>query len=128
MSNIELYWTNKDNNNTNITKLCSNISWEESTDSHVMKLTFSLPDTNEKYIEHYMIEAGDKIRLLHDNSLCYVFVVEEVERSYPNRNVTAVDFAYYIENNDVTIQFINMGASDCIIKLCNTLGIGIDEI
>ena len=128
MSNIELYWTDKDNNNTNITKLCSNISWEESADSHVMKLTFSLPDTNEKYIEHYMIEAGDKIRLLHDNSLFYVFVVEEVERSYPNRNVTAVDFAYYIENNDVTIQFINMGASDCIIKLCNTLGIGIDEI
>ena len=47
MSNIELYWTDKDNNNTNITKLCSNISWEESADSHVMKLTFSLPDTNE---------------------------------------------------------------------------------
>lgn len=64
MSNIELYWTDKDNNNTNITKLCSNISWEESADSHVMKLTFSLPDTNEKYIEHYMIEAGDKIRTL----------------------------------------------------------------
>lgn len=128
MAEIQLWWTDQKGKNTNITKLCNNICWEESTDSHVMKLSFSVPDTNEKYIEHYDIEAGDKIKLYHGNNLCYVFIVEEAERSYPVRNIGAVDFAYYIENNDITIQFSKISAKDAITKLCNTLGIGIDSI
>lgn len=126
---ISLYWTDKNNVKTDITKLAGSLKWSESTDSHTMELSFSIPDTNERYLEHYLIEAGDKIQLLYNNEVKYCFVVIEAERDYPQRNITAKDFCWYLERNeDIVIQFIDVSCKKACEMVCNELGITIDSI
>ncbi len=125
---ILIYWTDKNNEKKDITKVCNNLKWKEDSDSHTMELTFNVPDTNERYIEHYKIEAGDRIQLLYNKKVKYCFIVTTVDRQYPNRNITAKDFCFYIEKNDVVIQFSGISVKKACEKLCNQLGITIDEI
>lgn len=125
---ILLYRTDKNNVNTDITKLCNDIKWIESSGENTMELTFNVPDTNEKYIEHYMIEAGDKIQLLYNNEIKYVFVVTEVEREYPFRKVSAKDFCWYLEKNEIIIQFIGVSIKKAVEMICAKLGITPGEI
>lgn len=126
---ILIYWTDKDNVKTDITKVVSELKWSESEDNHTMEINFSLPDTNERYVEHYLIEAGDKVQLLYNGETLYSFEVTEVERNFPRRSVTGKDFCWYIEKNEgVVIQFANVSCTKAIETLCAELGIAVGEI
>lgn len=125
---ISLYWTDKNNVKTDITKLAGALKWNESTASHTVELSFNVPDVNEMYLEHYLIEAGDKLQLLYNNVVKHCLVVIDAERDYPKRSITAKDFAWYFERNDIVIQFTGVSCKKACEMVCNELGIAIDSI
>lgn len=129
---VELWW-HSDDESTDITALAGELEWSESNDRHSMKLGFKLPDTNEEYLPHYTIAAGDKIELIYKSELTgdttvYCFVVTDVKREKPERSITAYDFCWYVEKNNVIIQFENISVKSAIEKLCGKLGIAVGEI
>ena len=126
---ISLYWTDRNSVKTDITKFVSNMKWSESSDRHTMELSFTVPDVNERYLEHYTIEAGDKLQLLYNNEVKYCFVVIEAERDYPKRSITAKDFCWYLERNeDIIIQFLGISCKKACELVCNELGVSVDSI
>lgn len=125
---ISIFWTSTEGKSVDITKLCEEIEWSESNSSHTMELSFMLPDTDEAYLEHLTVTAGDKLQLLYNGKTMYCFIVTQVGRTYPKRSVKAVDFCFYIENNEVVIQFRGQSVKKCCEELCSMLGISKYEI
>ena len=127
----KVYWTDGNNETKEITDVIRGLSWGESSGGHTMESSFSLPDANARYLQHYQIAAGDKIMLVWESydgkyDREYYFVVVEAERNYPERNVRCKDFAYYLEKNEVIIQFKGESGADAIKAVCNKLGIEVE--
>lgn len=128
---IRVYWTDKNNETIEITKVVRGLNWGENTGSHAMECGFSVPDSNERYLEHYAIEAGDKIRIKYESydgkyDDEYYFVVIDVERNCYVRSISCKDLAFYLEKNDIVIQFVGESGVDAIKKVCNKLGIEVE--
>ncbi len=106
-----------------ITKLVSDLTWSESLDTVGLSLSFSVPDTDERYIPRVLIEAGDIIQIFNDDGEMIRAVAVNVERSFPKRSVKAFDYGFYINKNDIVIQFKNKSVSECIKELFLRVGI-----
>ncbi len=50
-------------------------------------------------------------------------VAVNIERSFHKRSVKAFDYGFYINKNDIVIQFKNKSVSECIKKLFLRVGI-----
>lgn len=55
-------------------------------------------------------------------------MVTSVNRSYPIRNINAHDFGFYLNKNDIVIQFNEMSVKQCLTMLFNKVGISIGYI
>ncbi len=129
---IELWW-HGDGDAIDISKVSGDLGWSENKDRHTMQLSFSLPDTEDRYIPHYAVKAGDKMELIHKSTLTgentvFCFVVIKAERDYPKRTITAKDFCWYLEKNEIIIQFTNVSVQKAITMVCEKMGIEVGEI
>lgn len=118
----------KDGKSEEITNLVSELSWNESLDTVGVSLSFSVPDTVERYIPHLLIEAGDIIRVHNDEGELIRTVVVSVTRNYPKRDIKACDFGFYLNKNDVVIQFKDKSVTECLMELFSKAGVGIGSI
>ncbi len=125
---VNVYWTNKNNEKIDISAEVGELKWKEDNEGHTMELSFSLPDTDERYLEHYMIEAGDKIQFIYkampsgEVKAEYCFEVTEAERSYPMRKIKAKDFCMFFEENDIVIQLKDMSVKRALETVFGELG------
>ena len=113
----------KDGQSEDITSLVSELSWNESLDTIGVTLTFSVPDKDERYIPRLKIMAGDIVQVFNDDGEMIRAIVVNVGRNYPKRTVKAMDFAFYLNKNDVVIQFKNKSVSNCVKQLFTHIGI-----
>lgn len=118
----------KDEQTVDITNLVSDLSWSEDLDTVGVSLSFSVPDTDEKYITRLMIMAGDIIQVLNDDGELIRAVVVNVSRDYPKRTVKAFDFGFYLNKNDIVIQFKNKSVSQCLKELFSKVGVSVGSI
>lgn len=118
----------KDNTAKDITKLVEDLSWEESLDTVGVSLSFSVPDAQDRYISHLNIVAGDIIIVGNDDGELIRTVVVSVSRDYPKRSIRAYDFGFYLNKNDIVIQFKNKSVSDCLKALFNKVGVSVGSI
>lgn len=118
----------KDGQTTDITKLVSDLSWSENLDTVGLTLSFSVPDIEGKYIPRLLIMAGDIITINNDAGELVRAVVVNVSRDYPKREIKALDFGFYLNKNDVVIQFKDKSVSECLKILFNKVGISIGNI
>lgn len=118
----------KDEQTADITNLVSDLSWSEDLDTVGLSLSFSVPDTDEKYITRLMIMAGDIIQVLNDEGELIRAVIVNVSRNYPKRTVKAFDFGFYLNKNDVVIQFKDKSVSECLKELFAKVNISIGEV
>ncbi len=125
MYKIILY---KDNQDSDITDLVSDLSWSESLDTVGVSLSFSVPDMQEKYIPRLLITAGDIIQICNDEGELIRAVVVNVSRNFPKRTVKACDFGFYLNKNDTVIQFKDKSVSDCLKVLFSKVGITVGSI
>ena len=114
---------NKDNKSEDITSLVSDLTWSESLDTVGLSLSFSVPDKEEKYIPHLKVMAGDIVQVFNDDGEMIRAVVINVSREYPKRTVKSSDFGFYLNKNDIVIQFKNKSVSECIKQLFTRMGI-----
>ncbi len=118
----------KEGQSADITDLVSDLSWSENLDTVGVSLSFSVPDTEESYIPRLMIMAGDIIQILNAEGELIRAVVVSVSRNYPKRMVKAFDFGFYLNKNDVVIQFKNKSVSECLRELFAKVNISVGEI
>lgn len=119
---------NKDGQTTDITNLVSDLSWSESLDTVGLSLSFSVPDTDDRYITRLLIMAGDIITVSNDDGELIRAVVVNVSRDYPKRTVKAFDFGFYLNKNDIVIQFKNKSVSECLKILFSKVGVSVGGI
>lgn len=125
MHKIMLY---KDGKSNDITALVGDLTWNESIDTVGARVSLTVPDNEERYIPRLMIEAGDIISIFNENGEMLRTVVVKIEREYPKRKITAYDFGFYINKNDVVIQFKGESVSQCLKNLFGRVGIGVGAI
>ena len=118
----------KDNTAEDITKLVEDLSWNESLDTVGVSLSFSVSDAQDRYISHPNIVAGDIIIVGNDDGELIRAVVVSVSRDYPRRNIRAYDFGFYLNKNDIVIQFKNKSVSDCLKALFSKVGVSVGGI
>ena len=118
----------KDKKTADITDLVSDLNWNESLDTVGVSLSFSVPDTQERYIPRLLIMAGDIVQLHNDSGEMFRMVVVNVNRNFPKRTVKACDFGFYLNKNDVVIQFKNKSVSYCLKQLFSSVGISVGSI
>ena len=118
----------KDNTAEDITKLVEDLSWNESLDTVGVSLSFSVPDAQDRYISHSNIVAGDISIVGNDDGELIRAVVVSVSRDYPKRNIRAYDFGFYLNKNDIVIQFKNKSVSDCLKALFSKVGVSVGGI
>lgn len=125
MYKITLY---KDGKGENITDLVSNLSWSESLDTAGVSLSFSVPDSEERYIPRLLIMAGDIVTVSNDEGELIRAVVVNVSRDYPKRTVKACDYGFYLNKNDTIIQFKKQSVSRCLETLFSKVGVSVGSI
>lgn len=118
----------KDNQSSDITDLVGDLSWSESLDTVGLSLSFSVPDTEERYIPRLKIMAGDIVTVNNDEGELIRAVIITVERDYPKRKVKAYDYGFYLNKNDIVIQFKNKSVSECLKNLFSRVGISVGGI
>ncbi len=118
----------KDGVSSDITDMVGEISWSEDMDSVGLSLSFSVPDSEERYIPQLLIMAGDIISVSNDEGELIKAVVVSVTRNFPKRNVKAYDFGFYLNKNDIVIQFKDKSVSDCLRELFGKVNIPVGEI
>jgi hypothetical protein len=72
--------------------------------------------------------AGDIIQVSNDDGEMIRAIVVNVSRSYPKRTVKAFDFGFYLNKNDVVVQFKNKSVSECLKELFAKVNIPIGEV
>lgn len=97
--------------------------WNENSSNHSATLNFKVADVEQRYLERLDIQPGDKIQLLYNNEVKYIFVVLKINREYPYRTVECSDFAFYLENNEVVIQFNNVSVDKALAQLFKKIGV-----
>ncbi len=125
MYKIMLY---KEEVGADITQLVSDLTWNESLSTVGLSLSFAVPDTVERYIPRLLIMAGDTVVINNDDGELIRAVVVNVSRDYPKRTVKAYDYGFYLNKNDVVIQFKNQSVSDCLKALFNKVGVSVGSI
>lgn len=125
MHKVTLY---KDRKGTDITNLISDLSWNESLDTVGVSLSFSVPDSAERYVTRLLIMAGDIVTISNEEGEMIRAIVVGVSRAYPKRTVKAFDFGFYLNKNDVIIQFKKQSVSNCLKALFAKVGISIGSI
>lgn len=118
----------KDGQEADITSLVGEMTISESMDTVGASLSFSVPDIEERYVPRLMIMAGDIVKIESDGEELMRAVVVNVTRSYPKRTVKAYDFGFYLNKNDIVIQFKDSGISEALRKLFGELDISVGEI
>lgn len=118
----------KNEKSEEITDVVSDLQWEESLDTVGVSLSFSTPDTEERYTPRLLIEAGDIIRVHNDEGELIRAVVVNVTRKYPKRDVKACDFGFYLNKNDVVIQFKDKSVTDCLKELFTKVNVSVGDI
>lgn len=125
MYQVTLY---KEGKADDISKVVENLAWQESLDTVGLSLSFSIPDITDRYISHYAITAGDIVTVSNNNEELIRAVVVSVTRDYPCRSIKAYDFGFYLNKNEIVVQFQNKSVSECLKELFSKVGISIGSI
>lgn len=118
----------KDGQTEDITTLVSEMNWSESMDTVGVSLNFSVPDTEERYVPRLLIMAGDIVTVSNDDGEMIRAVVVTVTRNYPKREVKAYDFGFYLNKNDVIIQFKDKSVTECLRELFTKVNVPVGSI
>lgn len=120
----------KDKKKIDITNFAGKIELSTSLDSLGAAFSFELArnysDDNFSIIE--TIETGSIILFSHDDVELFQGIITELTTGKYNKTINCLDFAFYLNNNEVIKQFKNISASDAIKQLLTIVGVPVGEI
>lgn len=130
MNNYMLFLIKDSGKKINITDLCGNLSWRDSIDTLGMELNVEVVrNTNDRYMKkHDIVEIGDKILLLNNKEEVFRGILVELGTERYKKQVTAFDYAFYLNQSRTIIQFNKIKADEAIKQLCSKFNVPIGNI
>ena len=116
------------NRNEDITRFCGNVSITDNLDSITVELAFTIvKNPQDRYITSSRPNPvpGDKIDVIGDTRTLFSGIITEVSLT---GEYTALDYGFYLSNNDVIIQFNKTSCSTAVRQLCSKAGVPLGRL
>lgn len=116
------------NRNEDITRFCGNVSITDNLDSITVELAFTIvKKPQDRYITSSRPNPvpGDKIDVIGDTRTLFSGIITEVSLA---GEYTALDYGFYLSNNDVIIQFNKTSCSTAVRQLCSKAGVPLGSL
>lgn len=116
------------NRSRDITAFCGNVGITDNLESITVELSFTIAkNPQDKYItaSRPEVEVGDKIDVLGETKTLFSGIVTEASIS---GQYTALDYGFYLSNNDAIIQFNKTSCNTAVSQLCSKVGIPLGNI
>ncbi len=116
------------NRNEDITRFCGNVSITDNLDSITVELAFTIvKNPQDRYITSSRPNPvpGDKIDVIGDTRTLFSGIITEVSL---DGEYTALDYGFYLSNNDVIIQFNKTSCSTAVRQLCSKAGVPLGRL
>lgn len=116
------------NRSRDITAFCGNVGITDNLESITVELSFTVAkNPQDKYITASRpdIKVGDKIDVLGETKTLFSGIVTEAAIS---GQYTALDYGFYLSNNDVIIQFNKTSCNTAVNQLCGKAGVPLGDI
>lgn len=116
------------NRTTDITRFCGNLSITDNLDSITVELSFTTAkNPQDRYItsSRPVILPGDKVDVIGDTRTLFSGIITEVNLSGEYK---ALDYGFYLSNNDVIIQFNKTSCSTAVKQLCTKAGLPLGSL
>ena len=116
------------NRNEDITRFCGNVSITDNLDSITVELAFTIvKNPQDRYITSSRPNPvpGDKIDVIGDTRTLFSGIITEVSLA---GEYTALDYGFYLSNNDVIIQFNKTSCSTAVRQLCSKAGVPLGSL
>lgn len=130
MDNYILMLLKNDGKSYNITKLSSNLKWDDDVETLGTKLSFSvarnLDDVELAPLD--IVEIGDKILLKNNTVEIFRGIITDIDWGRYMKSITCFDYAFYLNQSKTVKQFHNISASKAITELCKAFDIPIGII
>lgn len=108
-----------------VNHIATNLSWSSNKDTLGQTLSFEMPfDENGALFPEAFVNPGDKVTLRYKSKVIFfgITVDEGMSGRAPGK-YTCFDFAFYLNKNDITIQFRNQMAHTALEDICKKFGI-----
>lgn len=108
-----------------VNHIATNLSWSSNKDTLGQTLSFEMPfDENGALFPEAFVNPGDKVTLRHKSKVIFfgITVDEGMSGRAPGK-YTCFDFGFYLNKNDITIQFRNQMAHAAIEDICKRFNI-----
>lgn len=112
------------------TRRAGNITRADNLDGLSVSLTFDIAvNPDDRYWPKTNIVAGDKVVFTNGGKAVFSGIITDMsQNSRYAKSYTANDYGWYLNKNEVVVQFRKMIASDAIKKLCNDFGVPVGAI
>ena len=116
------------NRSEDITRFCGNVSITDNLDSITVETAFTIvKNPQDRYITSSRPNPvpGDKIDVIGDTRTLFSGIITEVSL---DGEYTALDYGFYLSNNDVIIQFNKTSCSTAVRQLCSKAGVPLGRL
>lgn len=130
MTDIKMILIKNDSKQYNITNYCGVINRSDNIDNLGMQLSFEVAkNRTDKYMIGYdNVELGDKVVFFNNDIEVFRGIIVDLTTSKFVKNVTALDYAFYLNQSKTIKQFNNVIATKAIKDICNKFGVQIGNI
>lgn len=113
-----------------ITGISGNLSWKDNIDTLGMELSFDVARNTEDIlmVRYDLVEIGDKVILTNNDKEIFRGIIVDLGTERYKKSITALDYAFYLNQSKTVVQFNKVAASEVITKLCNEFGVPIGNI
>ena len=106
------------------------VSWEDSIDTLGMKLSFSTPrNIQDRHMKRYdILRIGDKVMFKNKDVTIFTGMVVDMDIEKYKRSVTAYDYGYLLNQNNILIQFNKINSKKAIQDLCSRENVPVGKL
>ena len=129
MNNFKLTYICK-NDIRDITSITSNWSRSDNINSLGMEFNFDLmSNPKDKYYKDGKLQNGGKIVFENNGVKVFQGIIKDIgRRGLAQNSYTAYDYGYYLNKDEIFMQFNKVSASDALNRICERKGIPIGVI
>lgn len=108
-----------------VNHIATNLSWSSNKDTLGQTLSFEMPfDETGGLLPKRFVNPGDKVTLRYKSKIIFFgIVVDEGTEGRTPGKYTCFDLAFYLNKNDITIQFRDQMAHAALEDICKKFGI-----
>lgn len=116
-------------NGSDVAKRAGNFIRSDNVDGLAMSFSFDVAfNKNDKYLPDLAINPGDKVVFVNGPKAVFAGIIVDESRGLYERSYTAYDYGWYLNKNEVIVQFRSMAADAAIQKLCDDFKIPVGSI